>query len=464
MRPDSLRIVHLMADYSLGYNALFFGQFPLLRTFAARWRTIALGDRRIAVEQIFAGAEVAGEGALRTGDPTEDANAYRTAVEELLTDGEPVVVFSHFIHKDAAAFAALFPLRRAHPNLRIVVVLHCTREEYLGPRSPALERARPRRERTAQRALAFRRALCAACEEGAVDRFVAVGAGARDSFLQGGEIPALPADRTVLIPNGVDPERFDILPPAARAEQRRRLAIPQGFVVGCTNRWTHTKGAAILEALLDRLERGAERFPVSFLFPAILIDQLADFLRRAPGRYPALFSRGRLRCYLDVSGLVHGPLGQDLEVLHESFMARVRAQPAEVRQVIETSFLGLLESPVHQLLDAYLRPSLAEAFGLGTVEASLCGIPVVASDRGGCEALVPPAYQVSLEPVLDVAGSVDGAADAAVEVAAERFEHLLHRLADDPLQPQELRQRMVGAGYTADHMVESYGRLVREIL
>ena len=45
---------------------------------------------------------------------------------------------------------------------------------------------------------------------------------------------------------------------------------------------------------------------------------------------------------------------------------------------------------LYQQADVFVLPSLAEAFGIATVEAMGCGLPVVVSDAGGTADIVDP--------------------------------------------------------------------------
>lgn len=65
--------------------------------------------------------------------------------------------------------------------------------------------------------------------------------------------------------------------------------------------------------------------------------------------------------------------------------------------------------------DIYCMPSLSESFGVSALEASGCGVPVVASDVGG----VPEVVDRDRTGLLVKAGDVDALADALIRLARD---------------------------------------------
>jgi glycosyltransferase involved in cell wall biosynthesis len=157
-----------------------------------------------------------------------------------------------------------------------------------------------------------------------------------------------------------------------------------------------------------------------------------------------------------------------MDAIRRSHLGEIEAQPEEMRGIFEQIFLGFLDYPVHTLLDVYLRPSVAEAFGLGTVEAYLCGVPVLASDRDGCGELVLPEHQVHLASDIDLRGHYHDYADpayrAAVSKAADDLFAMLSAPSTWQVPGRELRSRMIASGYTTDSMLLRYNRLLTDLL
>ena len=456
-------IVHLMADYTLTFNPLFFGQFALIDDLARRWHALRFCGHTYPVIHRFLGLRVTGSDGIRTLDPTRDTRAYVGPIAELCRNGQLVVVFSHFIHKDAKALAELARLKRSFGNLFLVVILHCTRDEFL---CSGAELNAPRARQQVERAAAFRESMKFFREDNAVDRFVAVSNAARQSYLEGPKEIAIPPDRIETVVNGADPVCYRMVSAKGRARRRRQLGIAPGLVLGCTSRWTQAKGKDVLEALLDRLEERAGQFPATFLFPLLLHDQLFQFLNQLPRRYPRLYQAGRLRGFVDLSRLKRSVFSWDLEAVCKAYQQALAFQSEGVRQVWKQIAVGFLEEPVQELLDIYLRPSIAEAFGLGNAEAYLCGVPVLASDRGGCSELVLPRDQVAYDAALNLGGpSGDRAGyQTTVNQAADKFCRLLERCSERRVPDPTLRKRMIARRYTTRGMIQRYNQTVGKLL
>lgn len=207
-----------------------------------------------------------------------------------------------------------------------------------------------------------------------------------------------PGTRLAVIPNGVDIELFK--PSLAmRLQARQQLQLPQhALVIGVLARLSAQKRPDLLLRL----------------FAALRL------------RFPEL--------HLVLAG--SGPLE-----------ARLRAQAERLGVLPWTIFTGFVEA-VHELmpaLDVHVLMSRNEGFGIATVEAMACGIPVVATDVPGSADILRGNGAGMLVPADDL--------DAAVETVAG--------LLADPLR----RGQMAHCGRQT--AVECYshavvGRQVRE--
>lgn len=451
--PSRLHVVHLMADYNPGISLRFFGQFSLIQDFCQYWRGCRSTGFQLPIQQHLVGSAVTGPGSIVTPDPTTVIPAYNSAVDALCRAGQPVVVISHFIHKDAAALVALISLKTRHPLLRLVVVLHCNQAEFF--RSDG-SNALP-----GSRGASFLAAWSALIQDGGVDAFFAVSRAAMQTYR--GDILRVPEALLKVIPNGVPPRRYRPVPDEVKVSRHSHLGLPEGLVLGCTNRWTVAKGRGILEALLDRLEAGLESRKVVFLYPALIHDGLFEFLARVPHRYPRMLREGRLRGFVDISRFRTLP-GFDLKHLQSAYRQELIAQPAGVLSVWEGTFAGFLETPVYTLLDIYLRPSLSEAFGLGIVESCLCGTPVLATDRCGSAELLAPAPCVVLHPQLSLVNAekpgLEYQMDGYIQQAANDMINLLDDAQRWHVDVHDLRARVFSSGLTTTRMLRDYNRLV----
>ncbi len=161
---------------------------------------------------------------------------------------------------------------------------------------------------------------------------------------------------STVIFHGIDTDAFR--PSIDRAGLRKRLALPEGILVGCFGRIRSQKGTDVfLEAMLPILKRRS--------------DVHAIILGRAVER-------------------------------HLSFLALLKKRARDEGVADQVMFLP--EVPSHRItdwypaLDLYVAPQRWEGFGLTPLEAMACGIPVVATAVGvfpellstGVGRLVPP--------------------------------------------------------------------------
>jgi D-inositol-3-phosphate glycosyltransferase len=168
------------------------------------------------------------------------------------------------------------------------------------------------------------------------------------------------AARTVIIPPGVDLERFT---PGSRATARAGLGLPPD---------------AVVLAFVGRIQ------PLKA--PDVLLRAVAEMLHRDPAL------RDRLRVLV-----VGGPSGTGL------------AEPTALQQLAAT--LGIAElvvfappqggsalAGVYRAADVVAVPSHNESFGLVALEAQACGTPVVAAEVGGLPVAVADGVSGLLVP------------------------------------------------------------------
>jgi glycosyltransferase involved in cell wall biosynthesis len=182
----------------------------------------------------------------------------------------------------------------------------------------------------------------------------------------------VPGERVVLLPHGVDTDRFQPATPAERAELRARLSLPGGILAVYTGRLLRGKGLA---TLLEAFARAAAELP-------------------------------------DLGLVVVGSgEGQALSVEEE-----LKRQVAEGGLAGRVAFTGRLERVEEALraADLFVFPSVFEALGISLVEAAACGLPAVATRTGGIVDVVEDGRSGRLVPPGD-AGAL---AEALVALAA----------------------------------------------
>jgi glycosyltransferase involved in cell wall biosynthesis len=181
------------------------------------------------------------------------------------------------------------------------------------------------------------------------DAFLAMSRVIRDEMLAAG----VPGERIVLLPHGVDTERFRPADAGERAAMRARLGLPEGVLAVYSGRLLRGKG---LETLL------------------------AAFTQVA-GEIPSL-------CLV----LVGSGEGQALSV--EDDLKRSTRESGLAARVLFTGRVERVEDAL-RAADLFVFPSVFEALGIALVEAAACGIVDVVED-GRSGLLFPPGDAAAL--------------------------------------------------------------------
>jgi len=195
----------------------------------------------------------------------------------------------------------------------------------------------------------------------ATERVIACSEHVRDHLVRR---VGLPADKVVVIYNGVDTEAFS---PAGgddpqRAAVRAELGIGPGEkVIGTVGHLTRQKGHAVL------------------------IEAMAAVLAQEPAARLVIAGRGPLRKRLEAVAAGHG--------------------------VADKVILAGLVSDVARLLkgfDVFAFPSLWEGFGIALAEAMATGLPIIASKTGGITEVIEDGVSGLLVPPGDRPRLVEG--------------------------------------------------------
>ena len=208
------------------------------------------------------------------------------------------------------------------------------------------------------------------------DAFVAMSRTIRDEMVAAG----VPRERAVLLPHGVDVERFRPASAAEKAALRASLGLPEGLLAVYTGRLLRGKG---LDTLLDAFA-------------------------------PVAAARSDVHLVLVGSGD-----GQSLSV-EDELRARGSRPPLAGRVV----FSGRVDdvSEWVRAADVFAFPSLFEGLGISLVEALACGLPAIGSRTGGIVDVIDDGRTGLLVPPADAAA----------------LESALRRLLDDPAARDEM--------------------------
>ncbi len=220
-------------------------------------------------------------------------------------------------------------------------------------------------------------------------------------------IHGLPSQKIVIIPGGVDLERFH--PAADKKAIRRRIGIPEKKIVFLT---------------------------VRNLVPRMGIAALIDAFGRLAKRFSEVF--------LVIAG--EGPLRTDLEqrVRHAGLSEAVR-------------FMGFVHeddlADTYRMADMFILPTVElEGFGMVTLEAMASGVPVLGTPVGG---------------TVEILGKFDDRLlfrDTSSDAMAELMVRFCQRIADQPGYQEELANRcraFVENHFSWDRNIQELERVLR---
>ena len=323
-------------------------------------------------------------------DPVNTPGAYLPVLRQLATKYASLIVVSSFAMDDAAQIISLASLKKEFPGLSLVVILHCTRQEYIRNIVAAESGGRAMAPSTQDhngRTIRWLSLLDADRQWNFIDSYVAVSKEVASSFRLpdsyfGRVMPC--TNKVTVIPNGVDNEVYRVPDPDSLRETRRNFGVEGRYVVGTTSGWKQYKGSAIMREILAGYAAKPHNSP-DFLFP-LLHDYSALALLKdlsAPRLSPLVESR-RIHLFFDLAKWEKLPGREAIRDAYEIRFEKLREElPTDLAFTLDACWRGFIHTPSQWLMDLYIRPSIAEAFGRGLWEARLCGVRTVVSDRDG---------------------------------------------------------------------------------
>lgn len=195
------------------------------------------------------------------------------------------------------------------------------------------------------------------------DAFMSIAGVIRDEYLA----CHIPAAKIADIPNGIDVNRFSPVKPEEKLALRRKLALPvEGRLFAYTGKLNRGKG---LEFLVRLWKDWGARHPDCRL---LLIGS---------GAMQFLSCETELRDFVSRNGMADS--------------------------VIFAGSVGNVQDYL-QASDFFVFPSESEAMPLALMEALATGLPTLASDIGGCRAVMTDGQEGRLAPPNDAAAWVAG--------------------------------------------------------
>ena len=188
-----------------------------------------------------------------------------------------------------------------------------------------------------------------------VERFICVSSAIRRMLISDG----IPADRTILIYEGIDLERVSAAPP---------LNVHKEF-------WLPHK-APVVGNVAALVPHKGQRY---------LVDAVALVLQRVPDARFLIVGEGELE----------GALQRQIKRLHLE------------KHVVLTGFRPDALS-LHKSFDLFVMSSVTEGLGTSTLDAMACGRPVVATRAGGLSEVVVDGDTGLLVPIRDPAALAEG--------------------------------------------------------
>jgi glycosyltransferase involved in cell wall biosynthesis len=214
----------------------------------------------------------------------------------------------------------------------------------------------------------------------------------------------VPPERILVVPNGVDVERFRPAAAEDRAALRRCLGLPNGPLVVYTGRLAPEKGVDLLVAAWPRVLAGVPSARLWMLGEGAERSRLVEAARRAG-------------------------------------VAEAIVLPGPVADV----------SPFLRAADAAVLPSRTEGMPVALLEAMACAVPVVATAVGGSAEVLRDGVTGRLVPPE----RPDALADALVEALGDPEAHARARAARAEVVAR------YGLDHVADVFLEIYARLGR---
>ncbi len=305
-----------------------------------------------------------------------------------------------------------------------------------------------------------------------MDAFIPVSKRAGDAFMQMHPIVdsdgtpirhAIPEGKIHVIENGIDQFLYTIHSALEKQDMRDEIGFSRQVktVVSYSGRFENWKGSELLLRVLDYFESSEEERDkrAGFLFAVSKGHWRAQLANYFKEHYPHLIAAGRLKVVVDVAKFTRGS-----SILRSEVAEYFRAGVSE-DGITGTAFDGgVINFPVQAASDIYVHPATTEACGLSVREALLSGNPVVAFERDGITEAVTDSQGV-LGRLLPFDQPTDlNTRNEYYDKVAKRIARAIRSLAKNPMDPEEIRARVLKTGvFLVDRMAVRTDKLFERL-
>lgn len=413
---------------------------------------------------------------LNINDPFVDHLAYKSKLEAILKNKKTTIATSMMIHRDCEALYKAAKLKKIYPNLKILVGLYCTANEYFYKILPIPKFPRQARKYIKVKniyTLTMKKYLKLMAKENLIDRYLVPNQYTKNTYLDKKLDNVILPTKICVVESGSDETLFKPISLRKKASiKRKHLTNSNEFTVCFGTRFTQYKGADILEEVLSYYNSSKES--PTFLFPLYPnLDTIV--LSKVILQYKYLLKNRKIKFFLDLYrqktlfGKQWLPYYKKSTSLLEKFISSLEEKP---QKYIEKSFLGVLDFPIYHLIDLMLRPSIADSQGIALFESSLCNCPTVGTNRVGFYHDVKELtnYAVKLSKNIQIynryASYKTPQYVKEVRSAATRFIHIIEsemKKFKKEIKPFNSRRLIIKNNFTSKEMLKRHIKLYKNL-
>lgn len=414
---------------------------------------------------------------IHTADPFLDSSAYKSELEKIIKNEKPTIVTSFMIHRDAAAVYELSKLKKTYSNLRLLIGLYCTADEYFYDELPIPnflpQQAKDYISVKNIYTTTMKKYLTFMLNENSVDKYLVLNRYTKKTYLSKKLKQIVPAEKIYIIGGGADEKLFKPITDKKRKLIRKKYVLDEKeFILCFSTRFTQYKGSDILKAILNFYNKRVTA--PTFLFP-LYPNSDTFLLSKKLLKYKKLLKNNKIKFFL---GLYRQKrlLKKDWTSFYErtciDLVDFINNLPFQSKEYIERNFLGVLSFPYYYLVNLILRPSIADSQSNTLFESALCNCPAVGTDRVGFYHDISELrkYAIKLPDSLQVFNRYSDYKTPeykdCVELVSKEFVSMIEnerKKFERKLNPTNTRTLILKHGFTSEAMVKKHAKLYRSL-